>query len=254
MLNAFRHLRSIHAPTRFHLDSRKRCAQRLSASQIHSRPASRYWPPVQACAQRLSASQIHSPLMWLDVIHAASMCSTPFGISDPFTSGSPQWRSYKNSVLNAFRHLRSIHGQELRNFRQRSIRAQRLSASQIHSPRVDVRIFDSGAVLNAFRHLRSIHRALTSSHLSLTRCSTPFGISDPFTVEGPLPISPVSRVLNAFRHLRSIHGRHPCPERLNYHVLNAFRHLRSIHRDQLRRQRDMMKCSTPFGISDPFTK
>src|SRR5205809_7134480 len=35
-------------------------------------------------------------------------CSTPFDISDPFT-GRQDRRVYRHAVLNAFRHLRSIH-------------------------------------------------------------------------------------------------------------------------------------------------
>ena len=61
------------------------------------------------------------------------MCSTPFGISDPFTSGA---------TIYAFS----------------TTSAQRLSASQIHS-----------------------HQQSGEHERHGDKCSTPFGISDPFT-------------------------------------------------------------------------
>ena len=111
VLNAFRHLRSIHTPTLKFTAIRCTSAQRLSASQIHSPLYLRQLPHCAWLrAQRLSASQIHS--------HGCErtreqvslpMCSTPFGISDPFT--------------NQFKSIGP----------QAGISAQRLSASQIHS-------------------------------------------------------------------------------------------------------------------------
>ena len=108
------------------------------------------------CAQRLSASQIHSLSKRSVQTLCGSVCSTPFGISDPFTARPEVWGAQRKS-------------------------AQRLSASQIHSQKFKFTDDAGIAVLNAFRHLRSIH--LRNQHNQ----------------------SKHYRVLNAFRHLRSIH-------------------------------------------------
>ena len=85
-------------------------------------------------------------------------------------------------------------------------------------------------MLNAFRHLRSIHKLQESK--SMNRSS----------------------VLNAFRHLRSIHSVYGSQFLTRHRVLNAFRHLRSIHKVNSAIYKVEAVCSTPFGISDPFTK
>ena len=108
------------------------CAQRLSASQINSHGKQLYILRGESGAQRLSASQINSHLQ------------RRRGIGH-------------QNVLNAFRHLRSIH-------------------MQIH-----VGTFPTTSVLNAFRHLRSIHIVNWMPFLTSASCSTPFGISDQFT-------------------------------------------------------------------------
>ena len=108
------------------------------------------------CAQRLSTSQIHSH-SFSCFVTSGSLCSTPFDISDPFTVGQFAVFNQWIRVLNAFRHLRSIHSlQTVRSVAGYS--AQRLSTSQIHSHLgEDKSLAAEHCVLNAFRHLRSIH-------------------------------------------------------------------------------------------------
>ena len=204
MLNAFRHLRSIHGERLRKLRQFCLSAQRLSASQIHSPPVCRWQPGSAFSAQRLSASQIHShqiddnfcpnilvlnAFRHLRSIHDQErdsqshrlQCSTPFGISDPFTSFSQVRIDFMVACSTPF---------------------------GISDPFTEIELKECAAdviVLNAFRHLRSIHSK--SYHLS-----------------GP-PYS----VLNAFRHLRSIHAHGRWADQALLLVLNAFRHLRSIH-------------------------
>src|SRR5262245_993859 len=86
-----------------------------------------------------------------------SQCSTPFGISDPFTP-----RPGKHC-------------------RQKGPCAQRLSASQIHSHLINITLLLSLECSTPFGISDPFTLHLTSSMFIASLCSTPFGISDPFT-------------------------------------------------------------------------
>ena len=156
MLNAFRHLRFIHLGAGDNQVAKFLCSTPFGISDSFTHDVdslSRGTTPVLNAFRHLRF--IH----WLtDVVHAICVvCSTPFGISDSFTlawsrqeisalcaqrlsasqihsRGDVFRLSITESVLNAFRHLRFIHSRELTSTRRRLSRAQRLSASQIHSP------------------------------------------------------------------------------------------------------------------------
>ena len=154
VLNAFRHHRFLHRSRHRTTRTPRRCAQRLSASQI-SAPSSSPCVSIDTCAQRLSASQIS----------ALRLAGPPKGLK---------------TVLNAFRHHRFLHSTEPSALSVR-VSAQRLSASQISAHRVQhddlmlvpvcstpfgITDFCTGsgggrypcdAVLNAFRHHRFLH-------------------------------------------------------------------------------------------------
>ena len=228
VLNAFRHLRSIHA-----LASR--------------------WPGGNySRAQRLSASQIHSHAQGDIFLYNSSLCSTPFGISDPFTSGAPARRSTSRACSTPFGISDPFTRRPGSPCRYRRC-AQRLSASQIHSLcRTTSRKPRRRLCSTPFGISDPFTRPRRAAIMRSILCSTPFGISDPFTRRASRE-SPAPAVLNAFRHLRSIHkrlerrcGRRRCAQRLSAsqihsqpmtislpppieRVLNAFRHLRSIH-------------------------
>ena len=108
------------------------CAQRLSASSILSLRGECRLHGTAPGAQRLSASSILSPRdgfavsfrivraqrlsasSILSLQHDANqsiafMCSTPFGIIDPFTPINERIGRRGIRVLNAFRHHRSFH-------------------------------------------------------------------------------------------------------------------------------------------------
>ena len=204
------------------------------------------------------------------------MCSTPFGINERFTVGMgltiPQnqcaqrlsastndsrgdermgWS--RHAVLNAFRHQRTIHGEQIGEHPEHPV------------------------VLNAFRHQRTIHHIFADVRDSAIRgaqrlsastndspyaagdfsggfeCSTPFGINERFTLMSALGTWPVGVVLNAFRHQRTIHLKFsPLFHDLDA-VLNAFRHQRTIHGCLEAVGTAVVKCSTPFGINERFT-
>ena len=155
MLNAFRHLRSIHSSFPFLRLSPYLCSTPFGISDPFTRRDRRLIPASRS-AQRLSASQIHSR----DKPKARSIrcdeCSTPFGISDPFTIGLLDALfisvlcSTPFGISDPFTPWAGTTPQSSRC-------AQRLSASQIHSRRKRV------------------------IGLKFSMCSTPFGISDPFT-------------------------------------------------------------------------
>ena len=109
VLNAFRHHRSHHCARITAMSATASCAQRLSASQI--------------------SSQKDDPAQF-----RVFTCSTPFGITDLITDENP-FPSPVTGVLNAFRHHRSHHQVTEWLRRNRGDCAQRLSASQISSPR-----------------------------------------------------------------------------------------------------------------------
>ncbi|MCU1263780.1 MAG: hypothetical protein JWM21_98, partial [Acidobacteria bacterium] len=129
---------------------------------------------------------------------------------------------------------------------------QRLSASSEFSLTELLTPCTPLQVLNAFRHHRNSHSQRTLVALSLSRCSTPFGIigiltfvawhrtirpflcSTPFGIIGILTRSAGRclsriRVLNAFRHHRNSHTQQHQKAKQESAVLNAFRHHRNSH-------------------------
>ncbi len=229
MLNAFRHLRSIHY---CRLGAREAAFFVLNAFRhlrsIHNGPG---------CKAQCRRHHVLNAFRHLRSIHSVIFLSSfvVYRVLNAFrhlrSIHPPRLAKPRLAlpVLNAFRHLRSIH-QTFRPTMAFTRCAQRLSASQINSPGFHAQGLSPGPVLNAFRHLRSIHARL---HLVALGC--------------------FPDVLNAFRHLRSIHVRclfvsclapsgaqRLSASQINSHqhfdvvlaelaVLNAFRHLRSIH-------------------------
>jgi hypothetical protein len=109
------------------------------------------------------------------------LCSTPFGISDPFTSGKYRERASQQLVLNAFRHLRSIHDV------------------------TDPTQWDDMLCSTPFGISDPFTALVIAPQSMCWSCSTPFGISDPFIASIFPSRYLLWGVLNAFRHLRSIH-------------------------------------------------
>src|SRR5437588_4134414 len=84
-------------------------------------------------------------------------------------------------------------------------------------------------------------------------------VSTPFVNSAPFTFFFVATILSSFRAQRlstsQIHSLTGItPSRLLYLVLNAFRHLRSIHNGTRNKTLSPSWCSTPFDISDPFTR
>ena len=172
------------------------CAQRLSASLIHSHPTARLWAVgLQLRAQRLSASLIHSRDIASPLDRCRSvLCSTPFGITDlsQSTVSPRQLETYKCStpfgITDPFAQCHS-ETRECRRLRcstpfgitdpfalsvardptPRTASAQRLSASLILSL-----------------------AASTCGAIVPSRCSTPFGITDPFGAPAGTVVTPQS--------------------------------------------------------------
>jgi len=83
--------------------------------------------------------------------------------------------------------------------------AQRLSASQRWaSSNPDPEIAHGTGVLNAFRHHRGGHRLGFGGLIRVSRCSTPFGITEVGIGAQPA-VDQQNTVLNAFRHHRGGH-------------------------------------------------
>ena len=110
VLNAFRHLRFIHRQSDKMLVRQSECSTPFGISDSFTAEVVRTLANV-VCAQRLSASQIHSQPQRRMTLSVDTLCSTPFGISDSFTRGQRRSPTYHLAVLNAFRHLRFIHPQ-----------------------------------------------------------------------------------------------------------------------------------------------
>ena len=96
-------------------------------------------------------------------------------------------------------------------------------------------------------------RAVASAAICVRGCSTPFGITDYFGRAGARAGRDRHDVLNAFRH----HGLfrpswRTTIVRLTFRVLNAFRHHGLFRSSEGSRARDLIQCSTPFGITDYF--
>ena len=127
-------------------------------------------------------------------------CSTPFGISDGFTSNKLTFLLAKKVCSTPFGISDGFTCREsLSALRDQS--AQRLSASQMASLALPNHPAHTLPVLNAFRHLRWLHFSRIDARSRIAACSTPFGISDGFTLDIQ-PGHEFAVVLNAFRHLR----------------------------------------------------
>ncbi len=133
-------------------------------------------------AQRLSASEIGSLVAVIAAL-TVLMCSTPFGIGDWFTR-SPSGGRQRDLVLNAFRHRRLVHARSFARCTISTRSAQRLSASEIGSPR-----FARSRSRENFSCAQRLSASEIGSHADgalglrrMAKCSTPFGIGDWFTV------------------------------------------------------------------------
>ncbi|AOY57197.1 uncharacterized protein Dmul_04220 [Desulfococcus multivorans] len=245
-------------------------AQRLSASEIGAElGAFALWlskPVLNAFRHRRS---VRSPAP--EPIRRPHKCSTPFGIGDRCgrrllglrkRSASAQRLSASEigaeshrpgkyratSVLNAFRHRRSVRFGS-RSHCRRVSSAQRLSASEIGADGIHPGVVEGLRVLNAFRHRRSVRTTMT--------------VVDPGSVT----------VLNAFRHRRSVRSLPYCficliksAQRLSASEIGAGSETIFFARsstcaqrlsaseigaeDPLKRNNVLLRCSTPFGIGD----
>jgi hypothetical protein len=104
------------------------------------------------------------------------------------------------------------------------------------------------AVLNAFRHHRNSHLGISAVSLSISRCSTPFGIIGILTHLDLVQSVSEDFVLNAFRHHRNSHPNPALLATSYQNVLNAFRHHRNSHSLITDIFPTIDRCSTPFGI------
>ena len=181
VLNAFRHLRSIHVPCLYLLTVAPLCSTPFGISDPFTSSVvalERLLPG----AQRLSASQIHSLISSVILIPFAPVCSTPFGISDPFTDNHLHLVSRFQQCSTPF----GISDPFTRSSARLRIGlkcAQRLSASQIHSRpwRHTTTTFSRRAQRLSASQIHSQEEIRWTQHGKL-QCSTPFGISDPFTI------------------------------------------------------------------------
>jgi len=132
VLNAFRHLRSIHGANPSFKAAITGCSTPFGISDPFtlvllrcedlywkcstpfgiSDPFTHEWFP--KCYRYFECSTpfgISDPFTYRRRVplNLKAMCSTPFGISDPFTDNCPTAGTKTGPVLNAFRHLRSIH-------------------------------------------------------------------------------------------------------------------------------------------------
>ena len=156
VLNAFRHQRTVHSHDGSQAIHAIPSAQRLSASTNCSPPVVSLVFVTTSRAQRLSASTNCSPANHIDGIKFDDWCSTPFGINELFTEG-PSAYGLLHTVLNAFRHQRTVHTREA------------------------TALLVVGHVLNAFRHQRTVHSVNAVWNRWGVWCSTPFGINELFT-------------------------------------------------------------------------
>ena len=138
---------------------------------------------------------------------SSDRCSTPFGITAVGTSRAARQAAYCSRVLNAFRHHCGRH-------------TCRMSTGS-HSP----------SVLNAFRHHCGRHclRGRRTSN-PVSRCSTPFGITEVGTRD-----SRAGRIATS------------CAQRLSASLRSAPRAYRVTSGYRA------LPCSTPFGITEVGT-
>ena len=233
VLNAFRHHRFLHSASGTPAPHR-RSAQRLSASSIPAPTGSSGRAATCRGAQRLSASSIPAPC--IDSEHIAIpvvMCSTPFGIIDSCTCRVGPDFSAAFRVLNAFRHHRFLHWDELLE-----------AADRLYLCSTPFGIIDS-CTQSAGRD-RPARREL---------CSTPFGIIDSCT--SPSGGSRASSCLGAQRlsasSIPALIKSHPSlsisisAQRLSASSIPAPSY-------SISKAANLLRCSTPFGIIDSCTR
>ena len=204
------------------------------------------------CAQRLSASLLSSRQIVSELRHLSGMCSTPFGITAVITSIAT-YEGYSTCVLNAFRHHCCHHTVSSGSASAAGSGAQRLSASLLSS-RVVFRIrgITLGVVLNAFRHHCCHHSGAVNATAGSGLCSTPFGITAVITI---CSILHLRTRLSAQRLSASLLSslRQAAVLAKNLPVLNAFRHHCCHHVGCVLLADDLLRCSTPFGITAVIT-
>ena len=129
-------------------------------------------------AQRLSASEVGSHTSPSRTSIGSRVCSTPFGIRGRFTHTATASRRYLPVCSTPFGIRGRFTSRSDRSLR-RTVRAQRLSASEVGS---------------------QLLLCALDAHARM--CSTPFGIRGRFTVSGVEQLAARQAVLNAFRHQR----------------------------------------------------
>ena len=159
----------------------------------------------------------------------ASLCSTPFGITD-FRTNLAHVRAELRDVLNAFRHHRFPHSA--------------MAGDDI----------DPERVLNAFRHHRFPHPFSCIKRTRRRSCAQRLSASQISALDLDVQGLAQHEVLNAFRHHRFPHRVAPPAKASCSSVLNAFRHHRFPHTWHADRSPDSVRCSTPFGITDFRTR
>ena len=107
VLNAFRHHRNSHSSAHS-FTSRRRSAQRLSASSEFTRSSTASFIAAQSGAQRLSASSEFT--RWSSARRVSQNSRAQrLSASSEFTPRSTNRTRYRLNVLNAFRHHRNSH-------------------------------------------------------------------------------------------------------------------------------------------------
>ena len=135
VLNAFRHQWNLHRSSRAIVAAPVMCSTPFGITGIFTARVAAVLDAEADGAQRLSASQESSRPASCRSIARDSECSTPFGITGIFTRHGPcRSRSTTSSVLNAFRHHRNLHRSWPPSGRRSPPCAQRLSASKESSP------------------------------------------------------------------------------------------------------------------------
>jgi len=128
------------------------------------------------------------------------MCSTPFGIKDPFrqATNNEWWLFICAQRLSASKNL-SVSA--LLVIPTSVACSTPFGIKEPFSEETGIKAYCFG-VLNAFRHQRTFQRSSVEVYEFVTECSTPFGIKEPFSQDCHNPKRPI-RVLNAFRHQRT---------------------------------------------------
>ena len=129
--------------------------------------------------------------------------------------------------------------------------AQRLAASLFPSQHTVTTISPTGCVLNALRHHCSFTAIQPRPQLSTKGCSTPCGITV-LHEPGRSRKRRGQAVLNALRHHCSSLSS-PRAINIENQVLNALRHHCSLHGKRRTKAKADHMCSTPCGITVPFT-